>query len=63
MKLEYQFTPNQEKKILAWQSTLPMFTGSIMGRFVYTIQPTGVGTIVKVKDIVSKEEIDVSEIP
>ena len=61
MKLEYQFTERQEQKIIAWQSELPPFTGAIGGRFSYTIQPTKLGQVVKVKDIVSGREIDVTE--
>ncbi len=62
MKLEYEFAPSQEAKIIAWQSKLPSrFTGAMGGRFRYSLTPTDFGPIVKVKDQVTGEEIDVTE--
>ncbi len=61
-KIEFQFSASQEKKILAWTSTLPpVFTGAIGGRFTYSLTPTERGNIVKIKDAVTKEELDVTE--
>lgn len=62
MKLEYEFSTNQEAKLIAWQSKLPSkFTGAMGGRFRFSITPTDFGAIVKVKDQITEEEIDLTE--
>lgn len=37
------------------------YEGAIGGRFTYCFTPTSLGTVIKVKDYISKREIDVSD--
>lgn len=37
------------------------YDGAIGGRFTYCFTPTSLGTVIKVKDYISKKEIDVSD--
>lgn len=62
MKLEYVFSNSQEARLIAWQSKLPSkFTGALGGRFRFSITPTDFGAIIKVKDQITDEELDLTE--
>lgn len=52
----------QEKKLNDWIEKLPhTYTGAIGGRLEYCITPTGLGLIIKVKDAVTKTELDLTD--
>ncbi len=51
-------------KLKQWLDKRPKkkaYTGAIGGRYSYSFFPTGVGTIIKVKDGVTGDEIDVTD--
>jgi hypothetical protein len=57
-----ELTDAQDKQLTDWMNNLPpAYTGAIGGRFEYIINPTGVGLIIKVRDAVTKSEIDLTD--
>lgn len=60
----FQLTEEQRKKLNEWLANRPQkkaYTGAIGGRYTYTFTPTGLGTVVKVKDAIVGDEIDLSD--
>ena len=56
-------TDEEMAKFDKWLDTkdLKRYTGAIGGRFTYCYTPTSIGTIVKIKDNLDGDELDVSD--
>ena len=60
--MKFNLEEKQLKAIEKWKKSLPESpTGAIGGRFEYSFVPTNLGLVVKVKDAITKSEIDVSD--
>lgn len=60
--ISIDLTPDQQQKLVSWQNSLPPAeTGAIGGRIEYILIPTGLGLIIKVRDSVTKSEVDLTE--
>lgn len=60
--ISVELNSDQEKKLSDWMDTLPeAYTGAIGGRIEYIITPTGLGLIIKVRDAVTKNELDLTD--
>jgi hypothetical protein len=68
--MQFELDENQQLKINAWQVELDSAllnegktteTGAIGGRFTYSFTPTSLGTIVKVHDELTKQELDLTD--
>lgn len=60
----YNITEKQQLTIKKWIDDLTVdsvFTGAIGGRFTYLFTPTSFGTILVVRDSVTKKELDVTD--
>lgn len=52
----------QAAKLSEWMSAhTPVYSGAIGGRYTFECTPTGLGQVLKVKDEVTKTEIDLSD--
>ncbi len=51
-----------QKKLSEWFSSIDFnrYTGAIGGRFTYMMTPTSIGTVFKVRDNLTLDEIDVT---
>jgi len=63
--MTFTTTPEQDEKIRDWihwqEVDKPSKLTAIGGRYTYEFTPTGVGIVVKIKDAVTKEALDVSD--
>lgn len=58
----FNITDQQAEKLKEWFDARPeRYGGAIGGRFTYSITPTSIGIIYKVKDNATGEEIDLTE--
>lgn len=60
----FGFTAEQQRKIVDFmglKSSDNAYEGAIGGRFTYSFTPTGLGSVVKVRDNITGEELDVSD--
>jgi len=58
----FTITPEQLLRIEEWLKQFEgRYTGAIGGAFTYCFTPTGLGVIVKVRDSVSGQELDVTD--
>ncbi len=67
----FHITDGGWAKVAEWKATLPYpnnvredgmpVGGAIGGRYTYSFTPTGIGTIVKVHDAISKETLDLTD--
>jgi hypothetical protein len=58
----FEISDEQLNKIKSWTDThQSCYTGAIGGRYTYCFSPTSLGVILNVKDIVTGNEIDVTE--
>ena len=59
----FTISPEEWKKFDEWVKTkdLKSYTGAIGGRWTYSFTPTNLGTIVKVKDQLLGDEIDITD--
>lgn len=52
----------QRKKLSEWMKIhKQVYTGACGGRYTYSFTPTSLGCVTKVKDSITKEEIDLSD--
>lgn len=59
---QFGLDADQEKKLNQWYAQLKEeYTGAIGGRLTFCFTPTGIGTVVIVKDAVTKKEIDLTD--
>ena len=63
MKIEYELTPTQVKKLASWFKTRPdaELIGTIGCRYTYKITPTSIGPLISIVDNLTKEELDLVE--
>lgn len=64
MDLRFGLDTKQSSKVLEFmslQSGDKAYEGSIGGRFTYSFTPTSLGTVTKVRDNISGEELDVTD--
>jgi hypothetical protein len=60
--MRFKLTEEQEKKFDDWiDSHERVYTGAIGGRYSITFHLTGVGHIIKAKDLVTDEELDLTD--
>lgn len=59
----FSLDKDELKKLREWQKghDQTVYTGAIGGRYTYSFTPTSLGTIAKVKDAVTKTEIDLTD--
>lgn len=57
----FDITPEQDMMIREWMAQHEPVDSVIEGRYTYCFTPTSVGTVLKVKDAVTKDEINVTE--
>ncbi len=58
----FNLSPKEWQKIHDWQAGHEVvYCGAIGGRYTYTFTPTSLGIIIKVKDAITKTELDLSE--
>jgi len=59
----FTLTPEQVQRIEAWKDehNRGKYSGAIGGRYTYSFTPTSLGVIVKVRDNLINEELDVTE--
>lgn len=59
---KFELSKEQIKKLEEWQDTLPdVYTGAIGGRYQYIFTPTGLGDALTVKDLSTKQVINLTE--
>lgn len=57
----FKLSEKQREKVYAWRDNLPkVYDGDMSERLTYSFTPTRLGTIVKVSDICTKEELDLT---
>jgi hypothetical protein len=62
MKISIELTADQIKSFNQWIKKLPSSgSGAIGGRIEYIIVPTSIGDVIKVRDTVSKQELDLTD--
>lgn len=60
--ISVELNDQQEKQLSEWMGKLPeAYTGAIGGRIEYIITPTGLGLIIKVRDAVTKSQLDLTD--
>ena len=60
--MTFSLDKEQLEKLSEWMKTRPKaYGGAIGGRYVYTFCNTSLGTVVKVRDDITKEEIDLTD--
>ncbi len=60
--IDFRITDEQGEKLMKWlDSKGQVYTGAMGGRYTYSFSPTSLGIVVKVKDEVLKDEIDLSD--
>jgi hypothetical protein len=62
--MQFEITEKEYKKISKWQKKLlrdKAPTGAIGGRFQYTFTPNSIGLVIKVVDLVTKQELDITD--
>jgi hypothetical protein len=58
----FSLDKDQLKKLEEWMQThKKVYTGAIGGRYTYSFTPTSLAVIVKVKDGITNEEIDLTD--
>lgn len=58
----FDLDDEQYKKLAEWMKTRPIKPeGCSGGRYVYEFCPTNLGLVVKVRDDITKEEIDLTD--
>jgi len=58
----FSLTEEQEKELLSWMENHEVvYEGAIGGRYTYKFTPTSLGVIAKVKDCITKTEIDLTD--
>lgn len=60
----FDFTAEQQRKIvdfMSLKSSDNAYEGAIGGRFTYSFTPTGLGCVIKIRDNITEEELDVSD--
>lgn len=63
MITEFSLNATQIKKLNEWYNTLSdSYTGAIGGRLTFSFTPTSIGTFVFVKDLVTRKELDLTDI-
>lgn len=59
---EFHLTDADLQKISEWSAGLPReYSGAIGGRLTFEFTPTSIGTIVKVRDYHSGQELDITD--
>ena len=63
MKIEYELTPTQIKKLADWFETRPNaeHIGTIGCRYTYCITPSSIGNLISVVDNTTDEELNLTE--
>ena len=60
--MKFELSSEELKKIDDWVKKLPKSeVGAIGGRLEYSFTPTSLGVVVKVKDCITKTELDLTE--
>jgi hypothetical protein len=60
--IKVELNDRQAQQLDEWMKQLPeAYTGAIGGRIEYLITPTGLGLIIKVRDAVTKSELDLTD--
>lgn len=60
--MKFELTEVQEQKIAEWVKTQEVvYTGPVGGRYTYQFTPTSIGVVVKVRDCVTKTELDITD--
>ena len=61
--MKFELDPEEIKKLNNWLKTkdLKKYSGTIGGRFTYCFTPTSLGIVVKVKDGIDEDEIDLTD--
>jgi uncharacterized FAD-dependent dehydrogenase len=60
--MTFKIDGDELKRLNEWMAKkTPKYGGAIGGRFVYTFCHTTLGTVVKVRDDIDKDEIDLSD--
>lgn len=57
----FEVSAEDEAKISIWMKEREAYTGAIGGQFSYQFIPTGIGVIFKVVDLVSRQELDLTD--
>jgi hypothetical protein len=58
----FDLDKEQLEKLAEWKGKhTKAFVGAIGGRYTYSFSPTSLGVVVKVKDEITKEEIDLTD--
>ena len=57
----FSLDENEQKKLNEWMANKSKkYVGAIGGRFTYSFTPTSLGCVVKVRDDIDKDEIDLT---
>ena len=60
--ISFSLDKDQQEKLNAWMKTRPTkYEGCSGGRYVYTFRPTSLGLVTRVRDDITKEEINLSD--
>ena len=51
----------QKKKLKEWKENRSQYSGSIGGQFIYILTPTSLGVIIKIKDGLNDEILDLTD--
>lgn len=58
----FSLDENQQVALSIWmESRPPKYEGASGGRYVYSFCPTSLGLVVKIRDEITKEEIDLTD--
>jgi hypothetical protein len=64
MNITIELSEEQQSRLLQWQSShAEKYTGALGGRYTFKVTPTSIGNLIKVSDIVTHEELDLTEYP
>lgn len=59
----FSLTLKQQKIVDAWMDSLPdAYTGAVGGRFTYSWTPTSIGDLISVKDAITGQELDLTNL-